>query len=206
MQGLIVVRHGVTKSNLEGKLNGRDDQPLHPSAYDSLIDTASRIAEFGIERVLVSPMLRARQSAEVICSRWAFRGVETEIREALRELDFGSFEGLSRDQLLASRLAPHYKAWMSLAPGAPSALEGESWESAVARARSVIEEIASDGRFSLVVGHGYMLRLMIVVAIGLLPPQSVWQFPMENAAWSLLDRQEGIWRLCRHNVPPGAIG
>lgn len=202
MAGFIAVRHGVTRYNIEGRLNGRSDLPLDSSARDSLINTASQISGYEIQRMLVSPMLRARQSAAIIRSLPAFADLEIEVHEGLKELDFRPFEGLSRDQILTSDLAPHYRAWMSLAPDAPSVPGGESWESGVARARTVLELIADDTRVCMVVGHGYMLRLMIVVAIGGLQPQSVWQFPLQSGAWSFMDRQEDIWRLCRHNIIP----
>lgn len=198
----IAVRHGPTVSNIEGKLNGVTDWPLDASAHDLLISAGRQLTEYPIQRVLVSPMLRARQSAEIICSLPNFRNVDVEVLETLRELDFGLFEGCSRDQLLASELRAQYRAWMSLEPSAPSPPGGESWESAMARARGVLARITRDSRTCMIIGHGYLLRLMIVVAIGGLPPQSVWQFPMQSAAWSWLDRQEEIWRLRRHNVLP----
>jgi len=200
--GFIAVRHGPTRNNIEGKLNGVTDSPIDSSARSLLINTGSQLAEFGVRRILVSPMLRARQSAEVICSLPTFKNLNVEIHAELRELDFGLFEGFSRDQLLESNLAAKYRAWMSLSSDAPSAPEGESWSSAVVRAKAVLEEIVRGRQTCMVIGHGYMLRLIIVTALGGLLPQSGWQFPIQSAAWSWLDRQEGVWRLCRHNVLP----
>ncbi len=81
---LIVVRHGRTVLNAQGRLQGRIDAELDEVGHEQ----ARRIAEAvgPVDRVVSSPLLRARQTA------LAFGG-EPEIDERWIELDYGEFDG-----------------------------------------------------------------------------------------------------------------
>lgn len=94
-----LLRHGATICNDERRYQGRLDAPLSPQGFSAL-----RWADFDPGVVYVSPMLRARQTAAVL-----FPEAELVEVPGLREMDFGSFEGRSAQELADD---PAYCAWV----------------------------------------------------------------------------------------------
>lgn len=99
---LIFIRHGATAGNLEKRYIGRTDEPLCGQGVKQAL--ALKEKGFQIDRLFVSPMLRARQMAEL-----AFPQMPYTIVEGFRELDFGIFEGKSALELSGSL---EYQAWL----------------------------------------------------------------------------------------------
>jgi len=80
---LIIVRHGRTPANAQGRLLGRDDPPLDDVG---LTQAAKLGAALSPDRVVSSPLRRARQTAECF-------GRPVEIDDRWIELDYGDLEG-----------------------------------------------------------------------------------------------------------------
>ena len=80
---LWLIRHGLTRLGEEKRYQGALDEPLSERGRAEL-----RRAEFNPPRVYVSPMCRARETAEIL-----FPEVEQIVIPDLREMDFGDFEG-----------------------------------------------------------------------------------------------------------------
>lgn len=97
---ILLIRHGLTAGNLEKRYIGRTDEPLCPEGVSEL-----RKCRFPRCAVLVSsPMRRCVQTAEIL-----FPAQEIYICEALRECDFGGFEGRNYAGLNGD---PAYQAWI----------------------------------------------------------------------------------------------
>ena len=94
-----LLRHGATVYNDERRYQGRLDAPLSPQGLSAL-----RRADFAPGVVYVSPMLRARQTAAVL-----FPEAQLVEVPGLREMDFGTFEGRSAQELVDD---PAYRAWV----------------------------------------------------------------------------------------------
>lgn len=84
-----LLRHGKTAWNLEGRYQGRSDIPLCEAGKQELSP-----ADFSPERVYVSPMKRAAETAQLL-----FPGVQPIVVPGLEEMDFGAFEGKSVAEL-----------------------------------------------------------------------------------------------------------
>lgn len=82
---LYLIRHGATAGNLEKRYVGTTDEPLTQEAVRQL--KHSRRNYPAVQQVITSPMLRCRQTAELL-----FPGIASEVIEDLRECAFGSFE------------------------------------------------------------------------------------------------------------------
>lgn len=89
---LILVRHGHTGPEFEGRYIGRSDVPVWSGGVDQIKGLAGPINEFRPRLCRVSPLLRARQSADYIGNSGL---AKFEIDEDLREVDFGAWEGQS---------------------------------------------------------------------------------------------------------------
>ena len=90
---LYVARHGETQWNIENKISGRTDIPLTAKGLQQAQLLAEHAKGKGIEVIIASPLLRARQTAQAVSDAI---GVPIQIDERLIEMDFGTFEGTSR--------------------------------------------------------------------------------------------------------------
>ena len=97
----ILIRHGKTRGNLEGRYVGcRTDEPLSPEGIEELKQRSYPRAEW----VYVSPMSRCIETAEIL-----YPGVPMEIVPDFRECDFGDFEGKNYAELNGRA---DYQAWI----------------------------------------------------------------------------------------------
>jgi broad specificity phosphatase PhoE len=84
------VRHGETPWNAEGKLQGSADVPLNETGLSQARILSEKLKDTPLDLALCSPLTRARQTAEVICSPRFLPLLE---EEALKERNFGVLEG-----------------------------------------------------------------------------------------------------------------
>ena len=94
-----LLRHGRTAYNREQRYQGLRDIPLSPEGEAEL-----RQADFAPETVWVSPLCRARRTAEIL-----FPSARQVVVEDLREMDFGAFEGRNYAEMEHD---PDYRAWV----------------------------------------------------------------------------------------------
>lgn len=105
MRRLTLIRHGLTAWNVSGRFQGHSDVPLSPEGQAQAQRLSEYVASFpDMDQVYASPLARAVETARI-----AFPGREPCRDERLRELDFGAFEGHTRDELDAD---PRWLAWM----------------------------------------------------------------------------------------------
>lgn len=101
MLSIVLLRHGKTAGNLEGRYNGRTDDPL----CDEGVREAEAAEHFlGIRLVYSSPMLRALQTANL-----CFPNAEVVTVNDLHEMDFGDFEGRTAQEMEHD---PAYRNWV----------------------------------------------------------------------------------------------
>ena len=106
MSEFLFLRHGRTAGNLRSNyVGGRTDEPLCPAGIEALRAARAACPErFTAQRLLVSPMLRCRETA-ALC----FPHLTPTPVEAFRECDFGVFEGKNFQDLEHD---PRYRAWV----------------------------------------------------------------------------------------------
>ncbi|MEX1112600.1 MAG: histidine phosphatase family protein [Candidatus Andersenbacteria bacterium] len=90
---LIVIRHGLTQSNMQGLLQGqRIDDPLLPATREQVQLLNTQLKDKNVSALYSSHLLRARQTAEVLS---ASLDLPVRVTQKLAERDFGSLSGLT---------------------------------------------------------------------------------------------------------------
>lgn len=93
MKTIYFVRHGETKSNLDGVLNGHTpDTELTDAGVQQAHDVATMLKSKPVKCIVSSPLKRAKQTASIIAEDVGFKG-EVEINPLLTERDFGTASG-----------------------------------------------------------------------------------------------------------------
>ena len=150
---LLFIRHGATEGNLHRRYIGRTDEPLCEAGVAQV--EALRKQGLSVDKLFVSPLLRARQTAELLFPQMSYTVVDS-----LAETDFGRFEGKSADELSGD---PAYQAWVD-AMCLTSIPEGESVADFKTRCckafAEVIEDVPDGSRVGFVVHGGVIMAIM----------------------------------------------
>jgi len=198
---LILLRHGATAWNAEGRLMSRTDQPLNSDGKIAIAEIAKVLPMEGVTRIIASDSARAASSADIVLRSWSEQPLQLELSPLLREMDFGDFEGRTHTEIRSSTAQSQYIAWYSSPSGDAVPPNGESWSDALARAKSVLHRLMDQGESAVIVSHGYLLRLLIVAALDLGEAKAMRKFQLDNAHFSVLARRrDSHWRLVMHNV------
>ena len=99
MTTLLLVRHGETDWNADGRLQGHTDRPLSEFGRRQARQLADDLEDEEIEAIYASDLARARETAEIVGERL---GLPVVLDPDLREKDWGTWEGLTaveRDQV-----------------------------------------------------------------------------------------------------------
>lgn len=195
---LLLVRHGITAWNAEGRFQGHRDPPLSDEGRAEATLLAERLGADADERpmrVVSSPLLRALETARLIA------GDATVVTDGgLIEIGQGEWEGRTHADL-AEHDADRYRAWRSrehLRPPGAEPLE-MAFERSTRAIRSAVREADAHGTWPLcVVAHGGVMRL---VAADLLEIElaAAWPLDVDNAALCVLDERGDGWRIQRWN-------
>src|SRR3954449_5504484 len=92
---LLLVRHGETDWNAEGRLQGHTDRPLNEHGRRQAKELADRLAGEEVDAIYASDLARARESGEIVGERL---GLPVVIDADLREKNWGNWEGLTGDE------------------------------------------------------------------------------------------------------------
>jgi probable phosphoglycerate mutase len=153
---LLVARHGETEWSANGRHTSRTDLPLTDNGRRLARRLAPQVADRRFALVLSSPLRRA-----VVTCELAGLGSKAQVREELREWDYGEYEGLTTAEIQHER--PEWSLWRD---GCPN---GETAAEVGARADRVIAEIRTAGADAIAFGHGHMLRVLAARWLGLGP-------------------------------------
>jgi broad specificity phosphatase PhoE len=169
------------------------DGPLEVGAIAAAAALADGLRT--VERVLVSPALSARQTAEALGQTGA-----TDHR--LREMDYGRWAGLSLDDVAQGETANTLSAWRSDPGAVPH--DGESIAALFDRAKAFLADRRSETGPILAISHAGPMRAMAAVVLAA-PFEAFWHVDVEPLARLLITSDGSGWRL-RGLVNARAIG
>jgi broad specificity phosphatase PhoE len=149
---IVLCRHAATEHNLAKRFLSTTDLPLSTHGREQAARLRERLQWFDFERCLVSPMRRCTETREIVASALPF-----EIEPALREVDFGSWEGRTLDWV--ERHDPELLERRRRDPVRFRPPAGESIEDAAVRLRPLLTKLHDDGE-TLILGHRITLGIL----------------------------------------------
>ena len=176
----LLLRHGQTALSAERRFAGRGDIRLTDLGLEQARAAAVRLAERGgVDLVLTSPLLRARQTAEIVA---AAVGAPLEMDDDLAETDFGNWEGMTFGEVMA-RWPDEMAAWMADPEIAPPG--GESFAAVAVRVDAALDRLlgAHQGQTVVVVSHVTPIKTIVCRAV-LAPAAALFRIHLEVAALS----------------------
>lgn len=153
---LILIRHGETLWNKEGRIQGTSDIELSETGMEQARRLALSLKDSDIGAIHASPLKRAYRTAEIINN---FHGRKIEVHRELMEMDQGDFEGLSFHELMACEKEFIHR-WIA-DPASVKMPRGESLAELQERVWPPVEKIIAAGQDALVVAHNFTIAAIL---------------------------------------------
>ncbi|MGH7772469.1 MAG: histidine phosphatase family protein [Candidatus Binatia bacterium] len=186
---LIVVRHGETTWNAEGRWQGHLDSPLTTGGMKQAQALAKRLMNQCFSALYTSDLGRAYQTAQIIAATTG-HGLVSD--ERLRERHLGIFQGL-RSEEIKTVYPEEYQVYTSRDPD-HAIPGGESLRQQVERNIGCLEELARRhlGESIVVVTHGGVLGGLFRHTLSI-PFQAPRRFEFMNASFNVFTYGERYW-------------
>jgi glucosyl-3-phosphoglycerate phosphatase len=204
---VVLWRHGRTAWNAESRFQGTTDVALDEVGVAQAERAARDLATLAPHRIVSSDLQRAHVTARTLA---AMVGLPVETDPDLRETYAGTWQGLTRDEIVAAD-GDTWTRWIAgddVRPGG-----GETRTEVAARVSAAVLRHAESlprGGTLVVTSHGGAVRACLGTMLGL--PVDHWTVlgGLVNCAWSVLEEQpDGRWRLVEHNarsLPEDVVG
>jgi broad specificity phosphatase PhoE len=167
----ILIRHGETAWNKEERFRGRSDIGLDPAGHEQARRIADRFRDKKIDAVYSSPLPRALETANPLA---VDHHLEIQESADLLDIDFGAWEGLSREEAQAKN-PELYDVWLK-APGRVRFPGGESVRQVRNRIENLIHQLSEDhlGETVALVSHRITCHVVLCYVLGL-PNDALWR-------------------------------
>jgi 2,3-bisphosphoglycerate-dependent phosphoglycerate mutase len=159
---LLLARHGQSDWNAAHRWQGFADRPLTQRGRAQADELAARLAEIPLDAVYSSDLQRALDTAAAVARGHRLEPIKV---PELREVDVGSWEGLTREEA-ETRFPDKFRRWQN---GGTGWEDGESYGEMSDRVLAAVSEIAErhlNARV-LIVAHGGPIRAIHGTALGL---------------------------------------
>jgi len=199
---LVLLRHGRTAWNHEGRVQGQLDAELDDSGREQAALVAEALALPRPTLLWSSDLVRARDTAAYVADK---TGLEPTYDARLREFDLGERQGLTHDEYRA--IAPEEfelfaQGYYDDAPGAESVADVRARMLAVLG--DLLAALGPEER-GIAVGHGAAIRVAVAAMLGWPDDAFHTLRALANCGWAVLGHhpETGHLRLAAYNRVAG---
>lgn len=184
MLRILLVRHGETDWNRDRRIMGREEVELNETGCLQSQALKSGLANISLDAVYTSPMLRSRETADILCEA---RGVAAIPDDRLVEVDYGDWVGKTFTEI---REIPGYVPYFKRLE-TPVAPNGETLYQVRDRAMSFIRQLQSErpDQTVLLVSHADWIKCVLMHILEI-PFANIWRFRIDNVSVSLYEWDE----------------
>lgn len=160
MTTILLARHGESDWNRERRWQGHADRPLTERGREQAAALAVRLRDVDLDAVYSSDLERARETAAAVGRE---QGLGVRVLAELREVDVGSWSGLTRAEA-EERFPADFQRWQA---GGSGWRDGETYADMSARIVGAIGQIVRDHPDGCVLGvtHGGPIRAIHAAAL-----------------------------------------
>ncbi len=191
---LILVRHGETEWNIGEIFRGRIDIDLSETGWKQAELLGKYLSRVKIEAIYSGPLKRALNTAQAIAR---YHNLEVQIAAGLNDLDFGQWQGLSRQEV-SEKYQGLYAEWANH-PERVTLPGGETLGQVRARAVKVVDEVIARHKGAVVlVSHRVVNKVLICALLGL-DDSHFWNIRLDTCGITTFICENGQFVLNRHN-------
>jgi probable phosphoglycerate mutase len=188
----LLVRHGETEWNREGRFQGIRDIPLNDTGKLQAQKAADFLKDVHLDFAVSSPMLRPKETAEIILQN--HNQITLDLQEAFQEICHGLWEGKLETEIEAE--FPGLLEQWKQSPETVQMPEGENlqqvWERSVECWNRVVKTYSDSAspKTGIVVAHDAINKVLICYLLGL-KPENFWNIKQGNGAVTVIDYTNG---------------
>ena len=152
---IYLIRHGETTGDLEDRYGGAYDDHLTERGHEQIQSTATKLVDTKIEVLLTSPLIRAKETAEIISKEL---DINVRVLDGLQERNYGVLGGLTKAEALEKypEAVEFHKDPRNTDP------QGESWQAFNERVIGTFTAIAErDKGVVALVSHGGPIKTIL---------------------------------------------
>jgi len=183
MVRILITRHGQTKQNVDGTVQGKEHGEINEKGFAQIRDLNKRLKLEKISRIISSDIPRCKITTEKILKE---KELPVEYTPIIREKDNGSFVGKSHKDFSWNDLSGTFET--------RKAPDGENLEEVKKRGRKFFENLKEEYGESdetiLVVSHGAFLKVFIGNLLGMDLYDSIFKLFIEHCSLTELDINE----------------
>jgi phosphoserine phosphatase len=185
---ILLVRHGETEWNRQKRFQGQIDVPLNENGRSQSKKAAEFLKAIPIDQAITSPMLRPKETAEIILQHHP--DVTLGFEDNLKEISHGLWEGKLEAEI-EQEFSGELHRWQHT-PEMVQMPEGENlqqvWDRATTAWNAIVQTAISQPKpgTTLVVAHDAVNKAILCHVLGL-PPDRFWSFKQGNGAVSVID-------------------
>lgn len=189
-----LLNHGDVEG--DAVYRGSTDDALSDLGWQQMVASLENKNEWDI--IITSPLQRCREFAELIAQE---EEIDLEVNESFQEIDFGSWEGLTPEDIMQDDVTLIQDWWKSPTKVTPP--EGEDFYDFQARVLKSLKAIVEkyQGQRILVVTHSGVIRLILMHILGM-PKDSLFRINVDYANLSQIhayhDGSAESWSLIKH--------
>jgi probable phosphoglycerate mutase len=150
---IVLCRHASTEANATGRFLSRSDPPLSGVGRIQCENLREELASYDFDRIFSSPARRCLETIAIAIPNAVF-----EVRAELREVDFGSWEGQTLEEVRSrepERVELRMRSPVHFRPDG-----GESFADVAARLADFAHDIGSSRERTLIVAHRGTLAVL----------------------------------------------
>ncbi|MFO7538625.1 MAG: histidine phosphatase family protein [Chloroflexota bacterium] len=191
---ILLIRHGQTDWNRDGRWQGHNDIPLNQTGIEQAQALAQRLTGWPVTHLYSSDLQRAAQTATILGQTL---GIDPVLNEIWRERDVGLFSGLTSPEVAHT----YPDAWARRLNGILEPPEGESYEALHQRAGAALDQLLArhNGDMIAVISHGALLHAVAAHVLGIEAGQYNRISFRGNTGLTVIEANDGYTTLVRLN-------
>lgn len=192
MTRIILIRHGETTWNIEGRYQGQEDTPLSERGLEQGRLLAEGLRCIPLDAAVSSPLQRSYQTCQ-FCAE--LHGLPVAADERLLEINHGSWEGVLANDI-QKQYPKEFAQWHTEPHKVQMPGGGESLEDVRKRVRAAFDDYAVryEGQTVLVAAHDAVNKAIICDLLGL-GMERFWQIKQDNTCINVLEYNQSVWRI-----------
>ncbi|WP_196591739.1 histidine phosphatase family protein [Pectinatus frisingensis] len=193
---IVLIRHGRTAWNIEGRFQGQSDTKLLTEGVAQAKLLAEKFPLNNLDALYSSDLQRAKCTAELIADKF---NLSLQLTEDLREMNFGQWEGILFNKI-NERWPGAIKHFFDN-PDSIKIPDGENFQQVQNRGMRVLRKIIQEnsGRNVAIVAHGAINRA-ILSCVTHIPFEYIWSVGQSNTAYNILSYDDEYKKFYIHTI------
>jgi len=195
---VIFMRHGQAENNVSRTLVGRHiESHLTSQGKDQAADVAKQLKSIPIDKVYVSPVIRAMETAQIVCE---ILGMDYEIDERLYEIELGKLVGMNYEEV-TTKYGDLFLRFYAEHDPVLASFGVEPFAAVKQRVKSLLDDALKKHEDSnvLMVTHLDPIKAALATLLDL-KPEALYRWHIRNASLTVLKHESKIYSLSGVNV------